>query len=448
MTSTGGTLRQRFGRSDLPASYWYLWLGTIVNRLGGFAAPFFMLYLTSRLGMAASAAALLVSVLGAGSFVAQLSGGELADRLGRRPVMMLSFFVAPLAMLVLGLTHDIALLVVAMFALGFFTDLSRPAINAAIVDLVPDEHRSRAFGYIYWAINLGAALAPVLAGLLANFDYFLLFAGDALTTAIFGVIVLLKVPETQAAEIALEARAPTRARVGQALRDPILLFFVVLSLLVGMIYAQAHVTLPLAMAASGLLPSDYGLAIAVNGALIVLITLQVSRRVARLPRYPVMAAAGLLIGLGFGLTAFASTLFAYGITVAVWTLGEVIGASIAPTIVSEISPPSLRGLYQGMWGSSWGLAFFLGPVLGGLVFDHLGADVLWAATFVVGIVVARRLLDAGRPRQPPSRAGRSRGVRLMTDRRPRRGQPGRGPTAPASGSTRRPRTKSTTLTMM
>lgn len=239
-----------------------------------------------------------------------------------------------------------------------------------------------------------------MAGLLANFDYFLLFAGDALTTAVFGVIVLLKVPETQASHIALEARASTRSRVGQALRDPVLLFFVFLSLLVGMIYSQGQVTLPLDMAANSLPPSDYGLAIAVNGALIVLITLQVSRRLERLPRYPVMAVAGLLIGLGFGLTAFASSLLFYAFTVAVWTLGEVIGASIAPTIVSEISPPALRGLYQGVWGSSWGLAFFLGPALGGLVFQRLGSDVLWAATFAIGVVVAvGYLLMAGPARR-------------------------------------------------
>src|SRR3954462_5316388 len=132
MASQRSYVRQRLRRSDLPPSFWYLWIGTIVNRLGGFAAPFFMLYLTTRLGMTAASAALLVSVLGAGSFIAQLSGGELADRLGRRPVMVLSFFVTPVAMIVLGLTHETVLLAVAMFAVGFFTDISRPAINAAV----------------------------------------------------------------------------------------------------------------------------------------------------------------------------------------------------------------------------------------------------------------------------------------------------------------------------
>src|SRR5687768_18065520 len=120
--------------------------------MGGFAAPFLTLYMTGRLGLPIATGALLVSVLGAGSFVAQLTGGELSDRLGRRPVMMLSFFVSPLAMIALGLAREPWVLVAAMFVLGFFTDLYRPAVSAAVIDLVPADKRTRAFGYIYWAI--------------------------------------------------------------------------------------------------------------------------------------------------------------------------------------------------------------------------------------------------------------------------------------------------------
>jgi len=347
-----------------------------------------MLYFTGRLGITLATAALMVSVLGAGSFFAQLLGGELSDRLGRRPVMMLSFFVSPIAMIVLGLAREPWLLVIAMFALGFFMDLYRPAVSAAIVDLVPADKRTRAFGYIYWAINFGAALAPIAAGFLANFDFFLLFLGDAITTAVFGVIVLTRVPETQAEDIATAARIRTSARAGQALRDPMLLVFALLSIFVGVIYSQGHVTLPVDMAANGLPPSDYGLAIAVNGGLIVLITLYISRLAEGWHRYLGMAVAALLLGAGFGLTEFADALPFYAFTVVIWTLGEVIGAAIAPVIVADMSPPKLRGLYQGIWGSSWGLAFFLGPALGGYVYQQFGSAALWGGMFVLGILLS------------------------------------------------------------
>jgi hypothetical protein len=56
--------------------------------------------------------------------------------------------------------------------------------------------------------------------------------------------------------------------------------------------------------------------------------------------------------------------------------------------VSELSPPALRGLYQGIWGSSWGLAFFVGPVLGGFVFGHFGSGALWAGAIVLGLILS------------------------------------------------------------
>ena len=170
-------LRFRLGAlgSGLPRSFWLLWIGTFINRLGGFVVPFLTLYLTSQRGLSVSQAALVVSLFGAGSFGAALVGGELADRLGRRPVMLISFLLAPVNMILLGLTRTIALIGPLTLVQGFFTDLYRPAVNAMVADLVPTEHRPRAYGYIYWAINLGFAIAPAIAGFLA-------IAGDRKST--------------------------------------------------------------------------------------------------------------------------------------------------------------------------------------------------------------------------------------------------------------------------
>jgi MFS family permease len=118
----------------LPRTYWFIWTGTLVNRLGGFVIPFLTLYLTAQREIPVSQAALMVSLYGAGSFLAQLSGGELTDRLGRRPVMLMSFFITPIFMIALGLARDLALISAATFLVGFFMDLYRPAVGAAIAD--------------------------------------------------------------------------------------------------------------------------------------------------------------------------------------------------------------------------------------------------------------------------------------------------------------------------
>ena len=379
----------------LPPTYWLIWIGTLINRLGGFVIPFLTLYLTSQREIPVSQAALMVSLFGAGSFIAQLTGGELTDRLGRRPVMLTSFLVTPAAMVTLGLARAIPLIAVSTFAVGFFTDLYRPAVGAAIADLVPSESRTRAYGYNYWAINLGAAIAPVVAGLLANYTYLALFIGDALTTLAFGLIVYFGIRETRPVEAQKAKQASARERLTQLKREPILLLFSLLALFFGLVYMQGFVTLPVDMGAHGLGPEQYGLAVAVNGFLIVLISIPVSNLAGRWPRFESMAAAAVFLGLGFGFTALADTFPLFALSVGIWTLGEIVASAVAPAIIADLSPVELRGLYQGIFGSAWGLAFFLGPLLGGQIYEKLGAKLLWVSCLALGLLLAFGYLALG-----------------------------------------------------
>ncbi len=386
----------------LPRTYWLLVFGTFLNRLGSFVLPFLALYLNGELGITPRLAAVPVALFGAGSFLAQLTGGELTDRLGRRPVMLISFLITPFVMAALGFLHELPHIAACTFILGFITDLSRPAVSAAVADLVPSEDRPRAFGYVYWAINLGFAAAPVLAGLLAGYSYLYLFLGDAFTTLLFGLIVLFAVPETRPAEAAHAAQATLGERVAQLRRAPILLAFSFLSLFFGMIYMQGYVALPLAMLSAGLVAKQYGIAIAMNGALIVFLNLPISNAAAQWPRFTAIAIAALLVGLGFGVTAFAFTMPIFILSIIIWTFGEMIGSAVAPAIIADLAPIDQRGLFQGVFGASWGLAAFLGPLVGGFVFERFGPSALWGGCFALGCVMAVSYLALGRAAQKKS----------------------------------------------
>jgi len=388
---------------NLPRTYWFLFLGTFINRLGGFVVPFLTFYLTSERGVSPALAALVVSTYGAGSFISQLTGGYMTDRFGRRPVMLTSFLAAPVAMVILGFARELIVIAAMAFLVGLLTEMYRPAVSAAVADLVPPEDRTRAYGYIYWAINLGFAIAPVLAGLLAGRGYIYLFVGDALTTFLFGLIVLFAVSETRPMEALQAAHAGLRQRFTELQRAPVLLLFSTLALFFGMIYMQGHVSLPLDMQAAGLDPKQYGLAIAVNGILIVIVNLPVSNMIGKWARFPTIAAAAVLIGLGFGVTAFAHTFSFFAFSIAIWTFGEILGSAVAPAIVADLSPIELRGLFQGVFGAAWGLAAFLGPALGGWVYERYGSSTLWGGCFALGCLVAIGYLALGRLAHKPSK---------------------------------------------
>jgi MFS family permease len=302
--------------------------------------------------------------------------------------MLMSFFITPIFMVLLGLASDLVLISICTFVVGFFTDLYRPAVGAAIADLVPPESRTRAYGYNYWAINLGAAVAPVLAGLIAGYNYLILFVADALTTAIFGLIVFFGIRETRPVEAHHTSQVSLATRTSQLKRAPILLMFSFLTLFLGMVYTQGYVGLPLDMQAHGLGPESYGLAIAVNGFLIILVTIPISNMAAKWPRFETVAVAAALLGLGFGFTALAAGLPLFILSIVIWTLGEIAATSVAPTIIADLSPIELRGLYQGVFGAAWGLAYFIGPLAGGWIYEKLGSDTLWAACLIIGILLA------------------------------------------------------------
>jgi MFS family permease len=300
-------------------------------------------------------------------------------------------------MIILGLSQAIPLIAVSTFAVGFFTDLYRPAVGAAIADLVPPESRTRAYGYNYWAINLGAAIAPVIAGLLASYTYLALFIGDALTTFAFGLIVYFGIRETRPTEAEGAQSATPRERLAQLKSEPILLLFSLLALFFGIVYMQGFVTLPVDMGSHGLGPEQYGLTIAVNGFLIVLISIPISNMAGHWPRFEAMAASAVFLGLGFGFTALAKSYPLFAISVGIWTLGEIAASAVAPAIIADLAPVKLRGLYQGIFGSAWGLAFFIGPLLGGWVYEHLGANTLWGGCLTLGLLLALGFLAMRAP---------------------------------------------------
>jgi MFS family permease len=151
---------------------------------------------------------------------------------------------------------------------------------------------------------------------------------------------------------------------------------------------QGYVTLPLDMQSHGLGPADYGTALAVNGLLVILVTIPVSNMAAKWPRFETVAVAGALLGIGFGFTALATNLPLFALSVALWTLGEIAGTSVGPTIIADLSPVDLRGLFQGIFGAAWGLAYFLGPLAGGWIYEQWGSNTLWVGCLILGFVIA------------------------------------------------------------
>ncbi|MBM2617406.1 MFS transporter [Actinoplanes sp. LDG1-06] len=380
----------------LSATYWYLWTGLLINKVGGFAILFLSLYLTSQRGAGTAQAGLIVGTYGIGGLLGSLTGGVLTDRWGRRRTLLTSHFTTVAALLALAFSSDLVMIAVWCALLGVAQSMASPAFVAAIIDVTPAEKRSRAFNLQFWALNLGLAGASLLAGLLAQWSYVGLFLIDGACTLVTGILIAWKVPETLRTP-----SSPSRPRaggLGTVLTDRIFLVFVGLTLLQALIYAQSNTIVPLAMHADGLSPAAYGSVVALGGALIVLGQLFVPRLIDGHRKHRVLALALLVDGVGFGVLAFADHLAWYLLAAAIWTVGSMLAAPPNAEINSELAPLALRGRYQAVFFLTFPAASFLAPSVGGAGLQYLG-DAHWVVVGVLGALAAGLHLLAGRPRE-------------------------------------------------
>ena len=383
--------------SDYPRTFWLLVAGTLVNRIGLLVLPFLSLYLTGSRGLTVEQATVVISLHGAGAFAAGTVGGSLSDVLGRRTVLVGSLAGGAALMLLIPQMVGFWALAAVVGTYGFIGEMYRPAVSAVVADTVDPGRQKRAFALLYWAINVGAAIGPAIGGALATRSFSLLFTLDAASMAVYALVILLAVPETRPEQTAPSPPEPSplepqRGALATALRDPALIGYTLVTFAVGTAFGQSYTTLPLVMRADGLTPGAFGSVLALNGALVVLLSLPVARWLETRHTSALLAAAVVLIALGVGSYAFAETTWAYAGGAVLWSLGEIAFLPIVPALVAARAPVRLRGTYQGIYQSGWGLAHMIGPVAGGQVLARFGADALWSGCLALGLSAALAIL--------------------------------------------------------
>jgi MFS family permease len=382
----------------LPPAFWTLWSGMLVNRTASFVSTFLGLYLTSARGMTAAEAGRIVAFFGVGVLAAGPLGGVLADGIGRRATMVLGLAVGGAGVATLAFVREPGALAAATFVGALFGEMYRPAAQAVVADVVPLRDRARAYGLVYWAVNMGFTIGVLLAGTLAETSWVALFLTDAATSAVFAVLVLARLPETR--PTGDDENAGLRGLMALA-RDRDLLVLLLLHFFALVVFTQFQVALPLDMRAHGLSPRTYALLVSINGIVIILLQPVIGARLRRFDSGYLLAASVALFGLGFGLNAVVDRPAGYALGVLLWTLGEILGFPAVAAEVAALAPPSMRGRYQGSFTMALGLALATASVVGGEVLTRFGGPTLW-----VGSLVLCALVSAGHLLAAPARRRR------------------------------------------
>lgn len=385
----------------LPRSFWVLFTGTFINRFGTFVWPFLTIYLTRR-GHSLEAAAWAISGFGIGAIFGNAVGGWLADHIGRRNTIILGTFTTAAGMMALYAASTLPAIIACTAFVGLTSGTYLPAAGALLVDIVPSTQRVRAYAAFRLAANAGFACGASVGGLLANYSLFWLFAGDALTTACYGVIALLWLPHGLRAQT---KNAPWSDAFHSLANDRPFQALWFAAFCSAMVFAQFGSTYSLHIMRLGLTfdgfgfhlapETVYGLLIAWNGVLVVLTELPLTSLTLRFNARRVMAVGYVLIGLGFGLNAWCHSIPTLLIAMTIFTLGEMISSPTTSAVVAQIAPVRLRGRYMGVLGLAWNGAGVLGPQFGFRLFG-LDSRFVWFGCALLGLMAAATTIRFGK----------------------------------------------------
>ncbi|MFD4319832.1 MFS transporter [Streptomyces sp. NPDC058548] len=372
----------------LPSVVWTIFAGTIVNRLGYLVTPFLVFFLAAR-GVTGAETSYVLGALGAGNLLGPAVGGILADRIGRRPTMLIGLIGTSAAQGALFLAPGVWTMAAAALLISAAGSTVSPAAYALLADAVDSERRRRAYALFGWGVNIGTAVAGVLGGYLAARGYWLLFVVDAGSMLAYALVVAVRLKDPKG-EKSRETSEEKKDGIGYGvvLRDRLALLLLPLFGVQLFVYSLTEVALPLAVHDSGLSPAVYGAMAAVNAILVVALQPFATARLSRFPQLAVQGAGGTLIAGGVALTGLADSVAGYTVSVVVWSLGEVVVAGIAAGVVANLAPAHARGRYQGAFSWTWGLARFAALTLGVATYTTLGPSVLWWTALAAGTAAA------------------------------------------------------------
>jgi MFS family permease len=364
----------------------------------GTLMPFFPLWARNDAGIPVEYIGLLLGCYAGGELLATPFVGGIADRVGRRPVLLASTTGIGVGFILLFFAPGVIATAFSLLVIGVFESVLHPTAATVITDVVPEDERRGHFAMTRIMSNAGRIIGPALGGVLALWSLHLVFFGAAVTILIGAVAVAVLLPETWQGRASHDSDDDDESltALGAAFRDRrlagLLLSISVLEIAVSWIEA---VTPLYATAAGALTPTGIGMLFAYAGVIGVIFQLPVTQASQRISGFATVLWSGAIEALAFVflLPAPAIPLLIAAITLA--TLARMLSGPLVQTIVSELAPRNAQATYQAAFSVVFDMKDAVGPAIGTWLYA-ISTALPWGTGIAASIIASLALAVAAR----------------------------------------------------
>jgi MFS family permease len=349
-------------------------VGTFLTSVALFMSiPFLSVILLDFPGMTPAKVGFIIGISHLCSVVFGFVGGGVADYIGRGRVLAVSL---------LGLVLVFAGFAVARAPLHFFIlnglngfcqALFRPASEAFVSDVTRPEERARVFGYRYAAGNIGYTISPALGALLTQVGRGAAFGVSAVIFLAYWLIFEAVVLRDGRSVAGGKRSVPFGAAVAILRRDSLMVIHIVGGILVTLVFAQISSTF--AQFAKLEIHNGvwlYSAVLTVNTGLVLVLQPIMTRFTKQLGPLKQILTGCVLYAFGFALMGMAKLMPGMALAgIVIITAGEVIIVPTGSTLIDSLAPTELKAAYFGA-GQLRMAGMFLGPIVGGFMYERLG----------------------------------------------------------------------------
>lgn len=355
-------------------------LGLLLFFCAGFAdgalVPFFPLWASSEANIPIGAIGLLFGCYAGGELLAAPLIGGIADRIGRRPVLVASSLGVGTGFLALFFVHGVAATAVVLLLTGMCESVLHPTILTAIADVTSPSTHTRWFSLARVSSSAGQILGPACGALLALLSLRMVFLAAGGMLLLGGIVMIFALTETRdegrasASEDHRKLDSEDDEEEGlsallPAFRDgrlAKLLLWVVLFEVAG---NWIEAVIPLYARDAGMLtPSGVGALFAYAAALTVGLQMLVSRITQARSALWLTIGAGISTIAAFALLAASPAIGALIVAVSLCSVAQMLVGPLVPTAVNALAPPARRASYMAASSVAVDLKDSLGPSIG------------------------------------------------------------------------------------